>query len=62
MIQITGDDFTEIANDVGADGYDIIFKDENGNQLAHEIEEYDTTDNELIAWVGCRCCRPPATP
>jgi hypothetical protein len=28
------------------------FKDENGNQLAHEIEKYDeTTDNELIAWV-----------
>ncbi len=35
-----------------ADGYDIIFKDANGNQLAHEIEKYDeTTDNELIAWV-----------
>jgi hypothetical protein len=28
------------------------FKDENGNQLAHEIEKYDeTTDNDLIAWV-----------
>jgi len=52
MIHIDGDDFDDIADDVDADGYDIIFKDANGNQLAHEIEKYDEdTDNELIAWV-----------
>jgi hypothetical protein len=52
MVTLTGTDFTEIENDVqSAQGYDIIFKDAGGNQLAHEIEQYDETNDQLIAWV-----------
>jgi len=32
-------------------GYDIIFKDANQNQLAHEVEYYDGSTGRLIAWV-----------
>ena len=32
-------------------GYDIIFTDENYNQLDHQIEYYNGTNGDLIAWV-----------
>jgi hypothetical protein len=53
MIELTGADFSEVADDVDADGYDIIFMDSTETQvLDHEIEEYDeTTNNRLVAWV-----------
>lgn len=34
-----------------ANGYDIIFTDANGAKLDHELEKYDATTGELIAWV-----------
>jgi len=51
MIKLTGTDFQEIEDNVDADGYDIIFRDAEGNQLDHEIETYDKTNDLLIAWV-----------
>jgi hypothetical protein len=53
LIELTGTDFSEVADDVDADGYDIIFKDSTETYvLDHEIEEYDeTTNNRLVAWV-----------
>jgi len=53
MVKLTGTDFTEIENDVTSDtyGYDIIFKDAGGNQLAHEMEIYDESGNVMVAWV-----------
>ena len=51
MIKLTGSDFQEIEDNVDADGFDIIFMDANGNQLDHEIEIYDETNDLLIAWV-----------
>jgi hypothetical protein len=32
-------------------GYDIIFKDEKGRQLDHEVESYNSGTGELFAWV-----------
>lgn len=32
-------------------GYDIIFTDIDNNQYDHEIEYYDSTNGELVAWV-----------
>jgi hypothetical protein len=53
MVTLTGTGFTEIENDVqSAQGHDIIFKDSGGNQLAHEIEAYDETNDQLVAWVN----------
>ncbi|HEY4788709.1 MAG TPA: DUF2341 domain-containing protein, partial [Bacteroidales bacterium] len=34
-----------------ANGWDIVFTEENGNKLDHEIESYDPTSGKLIAWV-----------
>ena len=34
-----------------ADGGDILFTDSAGTKLDHEIEKYDNTSGELIAWV-----------
>jgi hypothetical protein len=53
MIEVTGADFQGIEDDVtDADGDDIIFRASlNGDQLDHEIEVYDTTNDVLVAWV-----------
>jgi len=62
MVQLTGVDFLEVADDVDSDRFDIIFKAEDDATcggagvapciLDHEIEEYDeTTNNRLVAWV-----------
>jgi len=51
MIKLTGSDFQDIEDDVDADGFDIIFMDADGNQLDHEIEIYDETNDLLVAWV-----------
>lgn len=32
-------------------GYDIVFTDENGNRLDHQIESYSPTTGQYIAWV-----------
>jgi hypothetical protein len=51
MIEITGSHFQEIENDVDADGYDLVFKTAGGALLAHEIEVYNESTNQLVAWV-----------
>jgi hypothetical protein len=53
MIKLTGADFQGIEDDVtDADGDDIIFRSSlYGDQLDHEIEVYDTTNDVLVAWV-----------
>ena len=34
-----------------SNGYDIMFTDSNDNQLDHEIEKYEESTGELVAWV-----------
>jgi hypothetical protein len=51
MIELTGSHFQEIENDVDADGYDLVFKTAGGALLAHEIEVYNESTNQLVAWV-----------
>lgn len=34
-----------------ADGYDIIFTDQDGNKLDHQTEEYEPLTGQLTAWV-----------
>ena len=34
-----------------ASGFDIIFQDSSGNKLDHEIEQYNATTGQFIAWV-----------
>ena len=44
LINLSGDWLKTVANGgkiYDSDGYDIIFRDSNGNQLNHEIEKYD---------------------
>jgi hypothetical protein len=35
-----------------ADGHDIVFTDDSGTKLNHEIESYDNTTGHLICWVS----------
>jgi hypothetical protein len=54
LISITGQDYLKTApngNIQSSDGYDIIFKDADGNQLDHEVEKYNGTAGTLVAWV-----------
>jgi hypothetical protein len=34
-----------------SDGTDIVFVDSSGSKLSHEIEKYDATTGQLVAWV-----------
>ena len=49
LISITDNDLKDKAQ---SDGDDIAFTDELGTQLDHEIESYDSTNGNLIAWVN----------
>jgi len=54
MINLTGQDFLKSApagQIYNSNGYDIVFTDEQYNQLDHQIETYDGTNGNLIAWV-----------
>ncbi len=54
MVTLTGAEFQAVEDDVtDAQGDDIIFRDDPnyGDQLSHEIEVYDTTNDKLVAWV-----------
>jgi len=54
LVSITGDNDLKTAptgHVESADGYDIIFKDSDGNQLDHEVEKYDGSAGTLVAWV-----------
>ena len=50
MINLTSD--TELAASARNDGFDISFTASNGiTQLSHQIERFDGTTGELVAWV-----------
>ncbi len=54
LIYITGQDFlkTSPAGQIfNTNGYDIIFTDNNYNNLDHQLEYYNGTNGDLIAWV-----------
>jgi len=48
LISITDDNLSEYAQE---DGDDIVFTNSSGSKLSHEIEFYNSTDGQLIAWV-----------
>ena len=43
---------TDLASDALDSGYDIAFFDDEDNQLAHEIELFNGTTGQLVAWVN----------
>ncbi|MBA7493658.1 hypothetical protein ES702_04219 [subsurface metagenome] len=49
LIDITD---TDLRDDAQSDGDDIAFTDSSGNKLNHEIEKFDGSTGELIAWVN----------
>ncbi len=54
MINLTGQNYLRTVpnGDIfSSDGYDIVFTDESYNQLDHQIEYYNGTSGDLIAWV-----------
>jgi len=42
----------DLMNDAQDDGDDIVFTDDNGIKLEHEIESFNGTSGELVAWVN----------
>lgn len=42
---------TDVRDNARSDGFDILFTDSVGVQLAHEIEKYDDSTGELVVWV-----------
>ena len=54
LIKLTGQDFLKTSPQgqvINTNGYDIIFTDESYNKLDHQLEYYDGTNGDLIAWV-----------
>jgi hypothetical protein len=54
LVNISSQDFlkNEPAGDItNANGFDIIFADKDYNQLDHQLEYYNGTTGDLIAWV-----------
>ena len=42
----------DLANNAQDNGDDIVFTDDSDNQLNHEIEYFDNSTGELVAWVN----------
>jgi hypothetical protein len=53
LVSIQGDnDLKQAAGKVkNSNGYDIVFTDNNGNALYHDLELYDGTAGTVVAWV-----------
>jgi len=49
LIDIIDDDLVLKAQ---SDGDDIVFIDENGDKLNHELESYNNSDGNLVSWVN----------
>ena len=49
---------TDLLYEAQPDGDDIVFTDASGNKLNHEIEKYNSTTGELIAWVNVTSLSP----
>ena len=43
---------TDLANNTQNDGDDIVFTDDSGSQLHHEIEYFDGSTGKLVCWVN----------
>jgi hypothetical protein len=43
---------TSLRDNAKSNGYDIAFTDDSGNQLSHDIEQYNSNTGELVAWVN----------
>ncbi|MBL4625920.1 MAG: DUF2341 domain-containing protein, partial [Flavobacteriales bacterium] len=55
LVKIMSDELKSIANGGYVEsnlGYDIVFADNVGNQLNHQIESYDPATGEYVAWVS----------
>src|SRR5690606_16407833 len=54
MVSLSAQDFLKIyptGRIINTNGYDIIFTDENYNKLDHQLEYYNGTNGDLIAWI-----------
>ncbi|MBE0675109.1 MAG: DUF2341 domain-containing protein [Bacteroidales bacterium] len=54
LVRITGEDFLKSSpagSIMNPNGYDIVFTDEERNKLDHQLEYYNGTTGDLIAWV-----------
>ena len=54
LINITNNNLRTTGNGghvENSNGYDIIFRDSNGNKLSYEMEEYNASSGNVIAWV-----------
>jgi len=52
LVSHTDADLAQSAGKVtSANGFDIIFADDSGNQLDFQLEEYDGTTGQYVAWV-----------
>ena len=58
LVDITSPALASHAQD---DGDDIAFTDDDGNQLNHEIESYDSSSGHLVAWVSADLSSPADT-
>lgn len=43
---------SDLANKTQANGNDLVFTDQNKNKLNHEIELYNSTTGQIIAWIN----------
>lgn len=50
-VLVSIDSDNDLAASTQDDGSDILFTDTSGNKLSHEIEKFDHTTGQLIAWV-----------
>ena len=51
LVTLTGSDFQEIEDNVACRRLRHHFVDADGHQLDHEIEDYDESNEQLVAWV-----------
>jgi len=51
LVSISSDDNLSNPDQCQIDGDDIVFTDDNGIKLSHEIEFFDNSSGELVAWV-----------
>ncbi len=54
LVNLTGQNFlmnVPTGQVFNSNGYDIVFTDENNNRFDHQLEYFDGTNGDLIAWV-----------
>jgi len=53
-VLISIDSDSNLSIEAQDNGYDIVFTNDSGSQLNHEIELFNGTTGELIAWVNAK--------